>query len=208
VELSGAGSIMVKRMHAGEGAHEPDSSPSLWSPFERSASDGRTSRFDGIVRRVEAGCIWLGAGRARATETGVRHEVPSQVQLQALVGLSVRVTIVCERWMDDGEERVDRTFTVSSEDGYVWLIARSGTVHGVTHSMGNGSVLHAALSQRPQGPLVIGTAELQWLVSPGQAATLPMPNGSSLRVLLVERQPNGRASYVLADPSLFDDDWS
>ena len=202
---------MVSRMNSGEGAHEPsDPGLSHWTAFgdAASAGDGRTSRFEGTVQRVDGGCIWLGAGKANATATGVRHEVPSRVRLQALVGRAVRVTIVCERWTGDGEERVDRTFTISSDEGHVWLIARSGTVRGVTHSMGEGSVLHVALSQRPRGPLVIGTAELQWLVSPGQAATLPMPNGSSCRVLLVERRPDNTASYVLADPSLLDDERS
>jgi hypothetical protein len=201
---------MMKRMQSGGGAHEPgDRELSHWSPLDASSRDGHTSRFEGTVRRVAAGNLWLGPGTARATEIGVRDEVPSVVRLEALVGRAVRVTIVSERRGGDGtEERIDRTFTVSSEEGHVWLIARSGSVRGVTHSLGEGAVLHAALSQRPRGPLVIGTDELQWLVSEGQAATLPMPNGASMRVLLVERRPDDTASYVLADPTLFDDEWS
>jgi hypothetical protein len=63
--------------------------------------------------------------------------------------------------------------------------------------------LHAALSQRPLGPLVIGTAELQCLVPVGQSALLRLRDGSRFRALLIKRRDDGTASYVIADASLF-----
>jgi hypothetical protein len=215
---------MLKPMNAGEGAHEPpddERSMARWTGLGPSAplysagppgdstaeapTQCRTSSVDGVVRRVDGGCLWLspqGASRP-STEVGVRHDLPPSVLVQALVGRAVRISIVCDA---NGTERRDRTLTICGDDGKLWLIARSGTVHGLTHAV-QGGVLRVALSQRPAGPLVIGTSELQWLVSAGQPATLRMPDGNTLHVRLVERRPDDTASYVLGDPSLFAD-WS
>ena len=224
-------STMLKPMIAGEGGHGPPGdqrsmgrwtglgpSAPLYSadPAEDSTADGpascRTSRVDGVVRRVDGGCLWLsppGASRP-STEVGVRHDLPPSVLVQRLVGLSVRVNIVRDAGACDagGTQRRDRTLTICGDDGRLWLIARSGTVQGVTHAVQGGRVLRVALSQRPAGPLVIGTSELQWLVSAGQPATLKMPDGNALHVRLIERGPDDTASYVLGDPRLFTDDWS
>jgi hypothetical protein len=227
-------STMLKRMNIGEGARDPsddDVTATHWMQSARSDDSdpqlgaagrnrGSTTRVDGILQRVDAYSLWLGHQRAprRGTERGIRHELPPNVRLETLIGHALRVTVVREEPSGErygetlGEADVkrvlDRTLTLSSDAGRVWLIARSGTVRGVTHAISRDVSLSAVLSQRPAGPLVIGTSELQWLVSPGQAAKLPMPDGTTLRVLLVERRPDDTASYVLADESLFAEEWS
>jgi len=176
---------------------------SAWAPG--GTQGAFTSTVDGVVERVDAENLWLRGHAADddAHDVGVYHHLPASVDLRPLIGMSVRVTTVCEPGV---AERLDRTLLVSGDAGRVWLISRSGTVHGVTHALGtscDNAPLHAALSQRPLGPLVIGTAELQCLVPVGQSALLHMPDGSRFRVLLVKRRPDGTAAYVIADAGLF-----
>jgi hypothetical protein len=130
----------------------------------------------------------------------VLHELPVGVDLGYLVGRSVRATTVSEQV---ASETPSRTLTIQDDDGRAWLIARTGPVHGVTHAVSpDAPTLHAALSQRPDGPLVIGTSELQWLVPVGQSALVCMPNGALFRALLARRNRDGTASYVIVDERL------
>jgi hypothetical protein len=219
---------MLKPMNASEGAHEPpddDHTVERWTGLGSSAplcgandataqtpATCQASRVDGVIRRVDGGCLWLApqAASRPSTEVGVRHDLPTSVLLGALIGRSVRISIVCDTGPRgaSGEEHRGRTLTICSDEGRVWLIARSGAVRGLTHALPGGRILRVALSQRPAGPLVIGTSELQWLVSAGQPATLRMPDGDAFHVRLIERRPDDTASYVLGDPCLFADEWS
>ena len=79
-------------------------------------------------------------------------------------------------------------------------------MQGVTHTLSRDPFepsLHAVLSQRPDGPLVIGTSELQWLVQPGTSVPVRMKDGAVFRAELIERHGEGTASYVIADALLF-----
>ncbi len=186
-----------------------DSAP----PRPLGASGAFTSTLDGTVVRVDPDNLWL---QARAPEDGadellpapavaVCHELPSTVDLRPLVGRTVHATMVLD---DGGGDRPGRTLIITDEGGRAWLIARTGPVQGVRHavSVGCGAPsLQVALSQRPLGPLVIGTSELQWLVPLGQSAFLRMPDGSVFRAMLIKRRKDGTASYVIADESLFAD---
>ena len=204
--------------------HGDEAEPARGAAGGLSGCGSSTSVLQGILRRVDGESLWIGPERSArgGTETGIRHElaglvtgyvagqVTGRVRLDALIGLAVRVTIVREPPPAEakGRRALDRTLTVSGVDGRVWLIARTGTVRGVTHVLSPQVSLGAALSQRPGGPLVIGTSELQWLVSPGTAARLPMRDGTAFCLLLVDRRPDDTASYVLADESLFAEEWS
>lgn len=217
-------SIMVKRMNACDVARDSSDelrpltllltgprpstgATSSWPP----AGLEETRVVEGVVRRVHAEDICLfapftadrAASVGREEEVHVRHELPRTLDLRPLVGQRVRVTVVSSR---AGFDHLDRTLSISDDTGRVWLIARSGTVQGVTHALATGvdaPVLQAALSQRPAGPLVIGTAALQWLVPVGHSSLLELPGGAVLRATLVERRLDGTASYVIADARLF-----
>ena len=222
---------MLKPMNASDTTYDagPDerTSAALWlgardalGGSDAQSSEGRvatpsdvggafTSTVEGTVRRVDGAMMWLRGHAAAASgaehggEGGVFHELPAVIDLRPLLGLSVHVTTMSEA---GAGEQPTKTLVVSGASGRVWLIARSGNVHGVTHAISptcHESDVHAALSQRPDGPLVIGTEELQWLVPVGQSAHIRMRDGSVLRAFLVERRADGTASYVLADPSLF-----
>lgn len=195
--------------------------PTSWAQGETPHGTSWTTTVDGVLRGADEDSLWVAAhaetlavpgDRVGKRDVEVPHDLPLSVRLTQLVGKPVRITTV-----DDGQvlgaESAGRTMTVSDTSGRVWLVARTGTVSGCSHALCGASgespsVLHAALSQRPAGPLVIGTAELQWLVTEGVPATLPMSDGSSYCVLLAARRPNGTASYVIADASLFAADWS
>jgi hypothetical protein len=209
---------MVTRMNACNVADDPEvhaltlllrgAGTTSEPPSVRLGPGGALTRVvEGVVRRVHAADICLFAPASavpgRVEEVHVRHELPASLDLRPLVGRAVRVTTV---YAEVGASRPDSTLTVADETGRVWLIARSGTVDGASHALSRepgAPVLHAALSQRPAGPLVIGTAALQWLVPMGKPGVLHLPDGSVLRAVLVSRSLEGTASYVIADARLF-----
>ena len=137
----------------------------------------------------------------------VHHDLPKDIDLEPLVGRAVRVTTIYE---GDAGEPQSRTLILNDDQGRVWLIARSGKVSGVMHLLSSSDAgpkteLHAALSQRADGPLVIGTSELQWLVAVGATALLHLPESIPYRASLVTRQSDATASYFIADDRLFRD---
>jgi hypothetical protein len=168
--------------------------------------DAFASTVEGTVVRTGRECLWLRGLTANEGdalgEVCVAHELPASIDLQPLVGLAVRATIVSDEAARPGAPW-GRTLTINGDDGRVWLVARSGPVKGITHRLtSRGAPLNAALSQRPRGPLVIGTSELQWLVPLRDSVNVTLPTGESFRVLFTERRPDGAASYVIADESL------
>jgi hypothetical protein len=230
VKLFSESSIKMPRMNTDHPSQEPP--PSISAPYAAWLDDGGactlpppshvrehrdeafTSTVDGVVQRADGEHLWLRAASGAGAEGGERgddagafdvcvaHGLPAGIDLALLVGQPVRATVVHE---EGGFASHGRTLTINGHNGRVWLIARSGTVQGVTHALSAAStepVIHAALSQRPLGPLVIGTSELQRLVPVGESAILRMPGGSVFRALLVERRPDGTASYVIADDAL------
>jgi hypothetical protein len=123
----------------------------------------------------------------------VTHNLPSSVDLHPLLGKSLRVTLV-----DDG---ASQSLTICGIGGRVWIVARFGPVHGVVHSVG-GTEVRAALSQRADGPLVVGTETLQWLVNPGCHVRL----GGAAAGLVVEhvaRVSAEAAGYVIVESVLY-----
>jgi hypothetical protein len=219
VKLFRGVSTMLKRMTTEDCAHDRASDIDALTNWAQHAASARrasepppsgvsfTSTVVGVVQRVDADNLWL-RGHASltdddASDVGVYHHVPPSVDLGGLVGRSVRVTMVCK---PGAGEHLERTLTVSGDDGRVWLLARSGMVQGERHALTPSCgerPLHAALSQRPLGPLVVGTSELQCLVPVGRSALLRMGDGSMFRAHLVKRRDDGTASYVIADASLF-----
>jgi hypothetical protein len=160
---------------------------------------------EGIALRVDATTLELALPDARSVT--LVHNLPSSIHLSSLLGQMLRVTLV-----DDAADNTNggasgatgtasQTLCISGVGGRVWLIARFGPVHGVVHSIGETEV-RAALSQRPTGPLVVGTAELQWLVEPGCHVRL---GGAALGLVVehVARVSTESAAYVIAENALY-----
>jgi hypothetical protein len=155
----------------------------------------RIRSAEGIAWRADASRICLELPDRRAT---LGHNLPRSVELSSLLGHAVRITLV-EETTQAGMP--SQTLTLSGASGQVWLIARLGPVRGVVHTIG-GAEVHAALSQRPDGPLVVGTRQLQGLAYPGGHVWLPGSHGSVVAVLLA-RVSSDTAAYVLADDGIY-----
>jgi len=216
VKLLRAPSIIMKPVQHEETFHERSSDADAlasWGLLLAEKSSGGTSSvalaegaftstIDGVVDAADAEHLWLKPHADGDPAVCVTHHLPDCVDLQPLLGVSIRATMVCE---EGSGSRLDRTLILTGDRGRVWVIARSGAVHGITHPLSpscGDAPLHAALSQRPLGPLSIGTSKLQCLISVGASAILAMPDGSRFRATHVKRRTDGTAVYVIADAAL------
>lgn len=149
---------------------------------------------EGIVGHADAWRLGVDLPNRRAS---LNHNLPPSLDLRALLGRSLRITLLEE---DDGAGPPSQTLTLCGAHGQVWLIARRGIVRGAVHRIG-GTEIHAALSQRTEGPLVVGTRPLQGLAYPGGRVRIPVARGDVV-VELLSRASSDSAAYVIADPSL------
>ncbi len=149
------------------------------------------SSAEGVAKEIEECRLWLGERSDR--EIALCYRLPSSIDLRPLVGRRLRVTLVRE---PAPEGAVGQTLTITDGDGRVWMVAHFGGAQGISHKLGDHEV-RAALSQRWEGPLVIGRPELQWLVAPGERARLD----DRFMIHFVARTAEC-AAYVIADKSL------
>jgi hypothetical protein len=201
--------------------HTPARSPLAFALYGNPSIGGRTSSqgrvsspevrsAEGVARRADAAGLELvlpprstRASRERRGLASVRsvtlaHNLPNSIVLSRLLGQSLRVTLVDESPSSAGGSQ---TLSISGSGGRVRLVARFGPAHGVVHSIG-GIEVHAALSRRPTGPLVVGLGALQWLVYPGCHVRF----GESSANLVVEhiaRVSTESLAYVIADSGIY-----
>jgi hypothetical protein len=148
---------------------------------------------DGKVVDVDGTSLWLAEGG----EVALSYVLPKTVDLRKLLGQFLRVTLQNEAIAGGGTGQM---LTINGVDGRVWLIAHCGTARWISHAV-SGTELRAALSQRAEGPLVIGTPELQWLIRAG--GSVPVRCGAaSFVVEFVARTSSGCAAYLIADESI------
>jgi hypothetical protein len=125
-------------------------------PTSRSTSRRSwVSTAEGIVERVEGNVIRVGEMRS-----SLRHSIPSCFELGALLGRRVRTTLVHVAAIDSG---LTQTLTMTGSDGELLVVAHAGEVRSIAHALGKLQV-YVALSQRPGGPMVFGTARVQAIV--------------------------------------------
>jgi hypothetical protein len=155
-------------------------------PASRSSSR-RTwiSTAEGIVERVEGSTLRIGE-----TRSILRHSVPPTFDLAALLGRRVRTTLVHVATPDG----LTQTLTISGAGGELLLLAHVGDVRGVTHTLAK-LVVYVALSQRPRGPMVFGTARLQTIVRQGDH-TRVRDDGETF-VLHFESRRGNEATYAI-----------
>jgi hypothetical protein len=155
----------------------------------------RIRSAEGVASLASSACLRLDVPGRRIE---LAHNLPASLDLTPLLGHSLRVTLV-EETTTAGLP--SQTLTLCGALGQVWLIARLGPVRGVVHAIG-GAEVHAALSRRPDGPLVVGTRELQGLAYPGGHMRLPGPSGTIV-VEFVARVSSDTAAYVLAEEAVY-----
>lgn len=149
-------------------------------------------------------------GRAAALEDGalvveddgeelrLRHNLPERIDLRPLLRKRVRVTL---RSAPQALGPAEQLLTIADRAGRVLLLARFGPVGGEPHVIG-ATRLVAALSQRPGGPMVFGTPELQWIVHKGEHVTL-RERDRDLVMYFLARTAAGAAAYVIVDRAMW-----
>jgi hypothetical protein len=154
---------------------------------------------DGIATWADASTFEL-TGTHRVT---LSHNLPSSIDLRALLGQTLRVTLVDE--VAPNGTAASQTLSISGASGRVWLVARFGPVRGVVHTIGTIEV-RAALSQRPEGPLVVGTEQLQWLVAAGchvRLGAAALGRSEDLVVEHIARPSLDSAAYLIAETAIY-----
>ncbi|HEY8038662.1 MAG TPA: hypothetical protein VIF15_02670 [Polyangiaceae bacterium] len=156
------------------------------------------TRGKGVAKRIEEDRLHLGTPGVQQSDAAMDYSLPASIDLRPLVGRRVILGLSEEPLPHGGR---GQTLTVQTRDGRVWLVARYGGGGAVAYHMG-GLEVRAALSPRHDGPLVVGTPDLQWLVPPGGTAHMKL-GISRLVVEHVSRDGAGCGSYLVADRLLW-----
>jgi hypothetical protein len=165
----------------------------------------RTASRRTWITSVEGGVSRVGEAHAWITgehDVALRHTLPAEVDLTPLIGRRARVTIVNTAAPDGGVTQ-SLTITGTGGDARLYLVAHAGHVKGNAHMLGKLPV-YVALSQRPGGPLVFGTARLQSLVRVGDS--VKARDGDDTYVLRYQSRPtSGNVAYVIANLEVWRD---
>jgi hypothetical protein len=189
-ELSGDTSVVIVTADVEGLAAHPDSGRD---------SGCEVTTADGIATWADASTFELtGAHRVMLS-----HNLPSSIDLRPLLGQTLRVTLVDE--VAPNGTGASQTLSISGASGRVWLVARFGPVRGVVHTLGTIEV-RAALSQRSEGPLVVGTEQLQWLVAAGchvRLGAAALGRSEDLVVEHITRPSLDSAAYLMAETAIY-----
>jgi hypothetical protein len=142
-----------------------------------------------------------GAGARRLTledDVTLTHSLPPGIDLGPLVGSHVRLMLRDEH--TPGGQRA-QTLTIAGTDRRTRLVACFGPVPGQSHTIGSMRV-RAALSQRPGGPLVFGTDQLQYVLQVGDGVRI-LDGRREYIMRFVERTAYDYAAYVIAEQRLW-----
>ena len=151
---------------------------------------------------------WLTVAEGEVEDVGPHHMTLSNdatvafalspcVSLANLRGRRVKLTLHDEPGV--GGPRC-QTLAVAT-GGAVRLVARFGPA-GRTHAVGRVTRVRAALSQRPAGPMMFGTDELQCVVQVGQHVRFH-GEGREFVVHFAERTAIDYVAYLIAERSLW-----
>ncbi len=156
------------------------------------------TQAQGVVKRIEEDRLLLGTPGIAAHEVALSYRLPASVDLRALVGRRVRLTLVDEPSRGGGS---GQTLTIATLDGRVWLVARYGGAREVTHTLA-GAPVRVTLSPKVGGPLVIAPPDLQHIVAPGGDARMKIGQARFV-VEVVSRDEAGKVAYFIADALLW-----
>jgi hypothetical protein len=125
------------------------------------------------------------------------YALAPRVDLRPLVGTRVAITLSDEPAVTGPRAQL---LTIAHPGGDVRLLARFGPA-GLVHTLG-GSHVRAALSQRPGGPMVIGTDRLQYVVRMGERVRFRVQTGEFV-VRYLARTAYDYVAYVVAEDALW-----
>jgi hypothetical protein len=172
--------------------------PILFSVEGLSAVRGRDSDRRGWITVAE-GTVDDVRPHHLVLEDDVRlaYVLPPRVDLRPLRGSYVRLTLSDEP--ATGGPRA-QTLTLADRAGQPRLLARFGPAGRVCW-MGRSRV-QAALSQRPHGPMTVGTERLQYVVQVGEHVRMREPAGDFV-VQFVARTAFDYVAYVAVEQALW-----
>jgi hypothetical protein len=130
-------------------------------------------------------------------DVSLAYVLPPRIDLRALVGSYVRLALNDEP-ADIGPRA--QMLTISDSSGNLRLLARFGTA-GQTHALGS-TRIRTALSQRQDGPMAVGTDQLQYIVHVGERVRLRVPSGKFV-VHYMARTAYDYVAYVIAEQVLW-----
>ncbi|HEY8089149.1 MAG TPA: hypothetical protein VIF09_14925 [Polyangiaceae bacterium] len=125
------------------------------------------------------------------------YVLPGRVDLRPLLGCYVKVTLNDEPAAAGPRAQ---TLTIADETGRPRVFARFGPA-GHVCTVGSSRV-RAALSQRPDGPMTVGTDKLQYVVHVGEHVRMREPAGDFV-VHFVARTVFDYVTYVVTERALW-----
>ncbi len=151
---------------------------------------------------------WLTVAEGQVEDVGNHHVVleddvrlayvlPSRIDLRPLRGSFVRITLNDE---PAGAGPRAQTLTLADDAGAPRLFARFGPA-GQVCTVGSSRV-RTSLSQRPDGPMTVGTDKLQYVVHVGEHVHMQEPMGDFV-VHFVARTAFDYVTYVVAEMALW-----
>jgi hypothetical protein len=159
---------------------------------------GTLTEATGIVKRIQEDRLLLGTPGLSSEVAVVGYTLPASVDLRALIGRRVRISLVEEP--GPGGRR-GQTLTVRTADDRVWLVARSGPARDVAYTLA-GAVVRVSFSPSEGGPLVVSPPQARHIVGAGAEVRLRLGSNSYV-VELVSRDPAGCGAYFIADDLLW-----
>jgi hypothetical protein len=123
--------------------------------------------------------------------------LPPEIDLTPLRGQDVKLSLSDEP--DGGAPRA-QMLSIADDAGALRLFARFGPA-GKVHSIGRSRV-RTALSQRRDGPMAIGTEQLQYVLHVGEHVRMREPSGEFV-VHFLARTPYDYVAYVIAEKALW-----
>ncbi|HEY6460209.1 MAG TPA: hypothetical protein VIY73_08655 [Polyangiaceae bacterium] len=204
--------LLLDDADAWEEAIPDDDDSDLPFAFHVAGPPGRVARIqrgdraltqaNGIVKRIEDDALVLGTPGSRVDEITVGYRLPASLDLRALIGRRVRVTLD-EHLAEDGVTA--RTLTIHTAGDRVWLVAFCGTAANATHVV-EGKSVRVTMGPREDGPLVVAVEAVRHVVAPRGEARIAV-GGRRLAAELVscerERGDAGRVAYYLVDDALW-----
>lgn len=150
---------------------------------------------------------WLTVAEGRVDAVGGHHVVlegdvrlayilPPRIDLRSLLGAYVKLALKDEPPISGPRAQM---LTISDPGG-MRLVARFGPA-GQALAAGSTRV-RTALSQRPDGPMAVGTDRLQYVVHVGERVRLRLPSGDFV-VQYMARTAYDYVAYVIAEQALW-----
>lgn len=153
---------------------------------------------EGIVSEASGETLVVGG------DVTLVHTLPACITLRALEGKRLHLSLSDE--VSPSGPRA-QTLVISERQGATGhavprLVARYGRA-GMIHAIGRGTLVRAALSQRPGGPMTFGTDKLQYVVHVGQHLRAAGPGGGEFVMHFEARTKFDYVAYAIVDRALW-----